>query len=42
LDDKDYKATNPGVWVHRLHELQTSSTFTDWDQYTNDDPVKEK
>lgn len=42
LDDKDYKATNPGVWVHRLHDLQTSTTFTDWDQYTNDDPVKEK
>ena len=21
IDDKDFKATNPGVWCHSLHDL---------------------
>lgn len=41
LDDKDFKATNPGVWVHRLHDLKTSTTFTDWDRYKDDTPSME-
>ncbi len=41
LDDKDFKATNPGVWVHRLHNLKTPKTFTDWDRYKNDTPTEE-
>ena len=36
IDDKDYNASNPGVWIHRLHDLKSLSTFTDWDQYKND------
>lgn len=36
LDDVDFKATNPGVWCHSLHDLQTRSTFTDWSKYTQD------
>ena len=36
LDDKDFRATNPGVWCHSLHDLQTRSTFTDWSKYTQD------
>lgn len=36
LDDKDFKATNPGVWCHSLHALQKRSVFTDWSKYTQD------
>lgn len=36
IDDKDFEATNPGVWCHRLHELTTTATFTDWDTYKED------
>jgi hypothetical protein len=39
LDDKDFRATNPGVWCHSLHELQNRSRFTDWSQYTKDTTV---
>lgn len=36
IDDKDFKATNPGVWTHSLHKLQDRECFTDWDFYKND------
>ena len=36
IDDKDFKATNPGVWTHSLHDLQDRSKFTDWSQYKDD------
>ena len=36
LDDKDFRATNPGVWCHSLHTLQKRSVFTDWSKYTQD------
>ena len=36
IDDKDFDATNPGVWVHKVHDLQTRETFTDWSKYTTD------
>ena len=36
LDDKDFRATNPGVWCHSIHDLQTRSAFTDWSKYTKD------
>jgi len=39
LDDKDFKATNPGVWCHSLHDLQTRETFTDWTKYTKDEVI---
>ncbi len=39
IDDKDFRATNPGVWVHQLHDLQDRLKFTDWSQYTNDKPI---
>ena len=39
LDDKDFKATNPGVWCHSLHELQDRKTFTDWTKYTQDEII---
>jgi hypothetical protein len=36
LDDKDFAATNPGVWCHSIHELQNRDHFTDWSKYTKD------
>jgi hypothetical protein len=36
IDDKDFAATNPGVWCHSLHALQKRSVFTDWSKYTKD------
>lgn len=41
LDDRDFDATNPGVWCHRLHDLKTWNSFTSWDEYTNDHPFEE-
>jgi hypothetical protein len=40
IDDKDFEATNPGVWTHRLHDLLDSNKFTDWDQYKEDEIAK--
>jgi hypothetical protein len=39
IDDKDFKATNPGVWSHSLHTLLDRNKFTDWSQYKNDIPL---
>ena len=39
IDDKDFKATNPGVWCHRLHDLMDSEKFTDWTKYSLDKPL---
>ena len=36
IDDVDFKATNPGVWCHRLHDLQASDKFTGWNEYKKD------
>jgi hypothetical protein len=40
IDDRDFKATNPGVWSHSLHTLMDQSKFTDWSKYKNDEIVK--
>jgi hypothetical protein len=39
IDDKDFAATNPGVWCHSLHTLQKRSVFTDWSKYTKDETL---
>ena len=36
IDDRDFRATNPGVWCHSIHQLQSRRTFTDWSKYTQD------
>lgn len=36
LDDKDFNATNPGVWCHSVHDLQKREVFTPWANYTKD------
>ena len=42
LDDKDFAATNPGVWCHSLHDLRNRNVFTDWSKYTKDEVIKIK
>lgn len=39
IDDKDFKATNPGVWSHSLHELKDRNKFTPWSAYKDDKVV---
>jgi len=39
IDDKDFRASNPGVWSHRLHDLMDSSVFTPWNEYKLDKPL---
>ncbi len=39
IDDKDFDATNPGVWCHSLHNLMDRSRFTDWSEYTKDETL---
>ncbi len=36
LDDRDFNATNPGVWCHSVHDLMDRNKFTSWDKYTKD------
>ena len=36
IDDKDFKATNPGVWSHSLHDLKDRNKFTPWSAYKDD------
>lgn len=40
LDDKDFNATNPGVWSHSLHKLMNRDCFTDWSKYNQDKELK--
>jgi hypothetical protein len=40
IDDKDFAATNPGVWCHSLQNLQKRSVFTDWSKYSKDSEIK--
>jgi len=40
LDDKDFNATNPGVWTHRIHNLKNTDVFTDWSKYTKDEIIR--
>jgi hypothetical protein len=39
IDDKDFDATNPGVWCHSLHSLMSRDAFTSWDDYSKDEPL---
>lgn len=39
IDDKDFDATNPGVWCHSLHNLTNRRAFTSWSEYSNDQPI---
>lgn len=39
IDDKDFDASNPGVWVHSVHNLQDRKLFTSWNKYKQDNPI---
>lgn len=39
IDDKDFDATNPGVWVHKIHDLKKEERFTHWSKYTTDEII---
>lgn len=39
IDDVDFKASNIGVWCHKLNKLTTNDYFTSWDEYTKDEPL---
>ena len=36
IDDIGFAKSNPGVWVHYIHELKQRDKFTNWAQYTQD------
>jgi hypothetical protein len=36
IDDTGFDETNPGVWCHQLHQLQSSDKFTPWRMYKKD------
>ena len=40
IDDKDFAATNAGVWCHRLNTLLDERKFTNWDQYGKDEIIR--
>ena len=40
IDDKDFKASNPGVLCHSLHDLMDRNKFTDWSKYGLDKVIK--
>ena len=39
LDDKDFKFSNNGVWVHPIRQLKTQATLTTWEEYKDDKEV---
>jgi len=39
IDDKDFNATNYGVWCHNLHNLLGRDHFTSWSQYGKDEII---
>ena len=40
IDDKDFEASNPGVWCVPLNVLTHRRYFTNWDEYGNDEIIK--
>ena len=42
IDDRDFAATNPGVWVHQLQDLTKRDRFTDWSAYEQDKVIGDR
>ena len=40
IDDKDFEASNPGVWCVPLSTLTNRRYFTNWDEYSKDEIIK--
>jgi hypothetical protein len=36
IDDKDFEASNPGVWCWKLHDLMDHTKYTNWKKYKDD------
>lgn len=39
IDDKGFKASNPGVWCHSLQSLLDRNVYTNWNAYKKDRPL---
>jgi hypothetical protein len=39
IDDKDFEASNPGVWCVPVGALTQRKYFTNWDEYSNDEII---
>ena len=39
IDDKDFKATNPGVWCWSVRDMIQDEHFTEWGEYTKDETI---
>lgn len=39
IDDSDFNHSNPGVWIHQVHDLLDKDKFTDWTKYGDDSEV---
>ena len=39
IDDSDFRASNPGVWVYYANELKDRNKFTAWEEYEKDQPI---
>ena len=40
LDDRDFKYSNDGVWVHPVQQLKTQESITTWDEYKDDKEIE--
>lgn len=40
IDDTDFKKSNPGIWVHQVHDLMSRDKFNDWSVYSKDKIIK--
>lgn len=40
IDDRGFRSTNEGVWVHKLYSMFTKESFTYWNQYKQDKILK--
>ena len=41
IDDNDFKFSNKGVWIHNVKDLKLDANFTDWKEYSKDEPLEE-
>lgn len=39
IDDKGFKASNPGIWCHSLNSLLDHKVYTNWNAYKKDRPL---
>jgi hypothetical protein len=36
IDDRDFKATNPGVWCWSVKDMMKKKNYTAWEEYGDD------